>query len=605
MFIETVQNNGNTYLRLVQSVRVKNKDGVSVSGKKVIFNIGPLKKYDDGKPDYVIRLKKSFKDGKPLITSLLPFCTGENSNNKIYRFSVQAGNNDCIGHTKVYSNVLIEKILEEIGLKSLFSSLKYQNSPQFDLYSHIKYLVQNNVLNLSDLSYTSNNSDFFDNSPNSIDSEQIYDTLYLISQHKEKVIKRINSNLTKHSNNGSTLYYDVTNFYQKSKSQYENVIGDTGTSDEKSIGTNPNRKVKPIVQVGLFMNDDGIPIAVESFPEDKMEHIILEPIIDRDINGLGYSRFVKVSNQEVSRNSILSNLIESGNGYILNKSLMNCSFDEQQWAYDNNNYSFASPDFKYKTKTVVRNYTDENGKSSSIEERVIVYWSKHDEDNSVFEYQKLLDFLDILEDSPVQLKSTAFQTQLLKNLSKNNQEKYRTNNTAKTYSSVWDYFDLEKLSNFRNSLGYHQIITSELTMDPLDVIDKYQGITHIEDQFRIMCNNLKSRPIYEQTTECIDAHLLICMITLVVLRLIQKRIIDINNNTEYSPSKNIGMSIERIKRALGKWKIDELPCSLYRFIDIDDPDLMSILNAFDISIPKQLFDKTELRKLKKSLNFQL
>ena len=78
MFVESVQNNGNTYLRLVKSVRVKNKDGLKVSSKQVVLNIGPLSRFDDGQPDYVERLKKSFKAGNPLIPSLLPYCTGDN-----------------------------------------------------------------------------------------------------------------------------------------------------------------------------------------------------------------------------------------------------------------------------------------------------------------------------------------------------------------------------------------------------------------------------------------------------------------------------------------------------------------------------------------------
>ena len=71
MFIEVVQNNGNKYLRLVQSVRVTNKSGYKVSQKKVIKNIGPLSRYYDGQPDYVGRLKASFKSGALLIPSLL------------------------------------------------------------------------------------------------------------------------------------------------------------------------------------------------------------------------------------------------------------------------------------------------------------------------------------------------------------------------------------------------------------------------------------------------------------------------------------------------------------------------------------------------------
>ena len=96
MFVECVKNNGVPYLRLVQGVRVKNKDGYKVTSKKVVFSIGPLSRFDDGQPDYVERLKKSFKAGTPLIPSLLPYCTGENKSPEIYRFSINEGSPDCL-----------------------------------------------------------------------------------------------------------------------------------------------------------------------------------------------------------------------------------------------------------------------------------------------------------------------------------------------------------------------------------------------------------------------------------------------------------------------------------------------------------------------------
>ena len=99
MFVEAVQNNGNTYLRLVESVRIRNKDGYKVSSKKVIMNIGPLSRFDDGQPDYVERLKKSFKAGNPLIPALLPYCS-ENKAIETYRFSINEGSPDCFGHRR-------------------------------------------------------------------------------------------------------------------------------------------------------------------------------------------------------------------------------------------------------------------------------------------------------------------------------------------------------------------------------------------------------------------------------------------------------------------------------------------------------------------------
>ena len=137
MFVEVVQNNGNKYIRLVQSVRVTNKSGYKVSQKKVIKNIGPLDRFDDGQPDYVERLKKSFKAGDPLIPDLLPFCT-ENCHTETYRFSIRGGSPDCFGHPKLFSHLLLERILEELGLNTFFrlcqtAYLRQDPQPRFQM----------------------------------------------------------------------------------------------------------------------------------------------------------------------------------------------------------------------------------------------------------------------------------------------------------------------------------------------------------------------------------------------------------------------------------------------------------------------------------------
>lgn len=72
-------------------------------------------------------------------------------------------------------------------------------------------------------------------------------------------------------------------------------------------------------------------------------------------------------------------------------------------------------------------------------------------------------------------------------------------------------------------MGYYQIRTSEVDMDDREVIDKYHGLSRIENQFEELKGPLETRPIYVKTKEHIHAHLLICMIALVMLRLIQRK----------------------------------------------------------------------------------
>lgn len=139
-------------------------------------------------------------------------------------------------------------------------------------------------------------------------------------------------------------------------------------------------------------------------------------------------------------------------------------------------------------------------------------------------------------------------------------------------------------------------------MDTQEIIDKYHGLTQIEYQFEIMKSNLETRPIYVRTPKHVTAHLLICMIALLIMRLIQKRIVYSGQvKVDEDAYWSTGLNGERIQQALNKWKVDRLPGELYRFMDVDDPDLQLILKAFNIEIPKKLYTRTELKAIKKAL----
>ena len=166
-------------------------------------------------------------------------------------------------------------------------------------------------------------------------------------------------------------------------------------------------------------------------------------------------------------------------------------------------------------------------------------------------------------------------------------------------SKIRSFVDFDKVAEYRKSLGYYQIITSELTMDAQEVIEKYHGLTQIEDQFRVMKGDLDTRPLYVRTPEHVTAHLLVCMISLILLRIIQKRLKD-SGVVQPDPDAywSGGMSAARIQTALNKWKVDTLPSDLYRFMDVDDPDLKRILDAFGIRIPVKLYRRAELKHIK-------
>lgn len=606
MFIETIKNNGKPYLRLVHAIRKPNKNGDMVSTKNVILNIGPLDRFDDGQPHYIERLKKSFKSGNPLIAELKPYCS-ENRSVEKYSFSFTQGSPDCFGHPKIFSYILLEKMLEELGLNTFFSSYKAFTKIKFDVYGFAKLLLFGRILNpASKYATTEQNNDYFEPIlSDDFNKDNVYDTLTFIFENKDKIIRRLNTNLVKKANRSpEIIYYDVTNFYFEIERPDEDILDENGDVLEKGLrkkGVSKEERKLPIVQMGLFMDDSGIPIAIESFPGNTLDHLTLRPSLKKNIDNLDYARFLLIADRGICNYMNLLSVLDAGNGYIVSKSLLKSTMKEQQWAYCDDDYIQTNENFKYKSRIVTRKVKDENGNQRTVEEKVVVYWSKKFHDRSEYENKSFLDFLEKLEKSPANFRITALQAKSLKKFFKKDCVNTKTGELIHS-NSIKPMIDFDKIEEYKKSMGYYQIVSSELSMDSLEIIEKYHGLTQIEDQFRVMKSDLETRPIYVRTKEHIEAHLLICMISLIMLRLIQKRILSSGLiKPDINAYWNSGLNAARIQNALNKWKVDLLPEEYYRFMDIDDPDLKLILDAFDIQIPAKLYRRGELKSIKSNL----
>lgn len=606
MFVECIKNNGIPYLRLVEGIRVTNKNGDRTSQKKLILSIGPLSRFDDGQSDYVERLKKSFKAGNPLIPELLPYCEEKRLVEK-FPFSFTEGSPDCFGHPKIFSHIIFEKILEELGINTFFSSYKGFTKIKYDVYGFTKLLIFGRLLNpTSKCATVQQNQDYFEPILEAgFNSDNVYDTLTFIAKNKDKIIRRLNTNLVKKAHRSpQVIYYDVTNFYFETEEPDDDLLDEDGNVLEKGIrkfGVCKEERKLPIVQMGLFMDDTGIPIAIESFPGNTLDHLTLRPSLKKNIDDLEFSRFILIADRGICSYMNLLHVLDAGNGYIVSKSLLKSTKEEQAWAYNDTDYSYISQNFKYKSRILKRTVKDENGRKRSVEEKVVVYWSKKFHDRCVYENKKFLEFLDKLEQSPENFRITALQSKSLKKFMKKDCVNSKTGELIDS-SELKPLIDFDKINEYKRSMGYYQIVSSELTMDSLEIIEKYHGLTQIEDQFRIMKSDFETRPLFVRTKEHIEAHLMICMLSLIIMRIIQKRIvqsglIEIDSDSYWST----GLNAHRIQEALNKWKIDLLPGDYYRFMDVDNPDLKLILDAFEIKIPAKLYRRSELKSIKTNL----
>lgn len=337
------------------------------------------------------------------------------------------------------------------------------------------------------------------------------------------------------------------------------------------------------------------------FLGNTLDHLTLRPALKNNIDNLEFSRFILISDRGIFQYRNLLNLVQSGNGYIVAKSLLKSTQKERDWTYDDADYVKVSEDFKYKSRVVKRTIKDEDNNKHTIEEKVVVYWSKKFQERAEKENKSFLDFIKKLQDAPGNFRLTALQNKSIRKFLK---KEYVNKNTGEILNSseIKPMLDYDKIKAYTKSLGYYQIVTSELNMEESEVIDKYHGLTQIEEQFRTMKSTLETRPIYVRTPEHIEAHLLICLIALIILRIIQKKIIA-SNQIPISEDMywTTGINGNRIQDALNKWQVDLMPNELYRFMNVDDKDLKIILNAFEINIPKKLFTLGELKSIKTNI----
>lgn len=232
----------------------------------------------------------------------------------------------------------------------------------------------------------------------------------------------------------------------------------------------------------------------------------------------------------------------------------------------------------------------------------MVYWSRAFYNRERHENESFLTFIEKLKANPNGFRITAAQSRSLQKFCKKellNKETGEVLDSGKLLAMIDD----EKLTEFNELMGYYQIVTSELDLPDREVIDRYHGLTRIEDQFREMKGTLETRPIFVRTPEHIQAHMMICFMALTMLRVMQYRVKK-SLPPEYGKDLNwtYGLPGERLSKALLDWNTDQLSEAYYRLSGYDSEDLKLLLSALGVTIPVRLFTVGELQNLKSSVS---
>ena len=605
MTIERVINHGIAYLRLTASLGLKKVGGRVVQRRKVVLSLGPMSRHDDGKPDYLRRLRESYRAGRPLIRELEPYVDGAAKGKVTVTFN--AGDPTCLGKPRRMAATILDPVFNALGLDELFASVKFSSKIGYDLTGIVRLLTYGRLLDPASKSATMGQNDrYYRPLVSSTNDDNVYDALDVIQRNAKRIVRRMNTCVTRGTGRSpKAVFYDVTNFFFETPRPDPDTTDADGNVIEKGLrkmGVSKESRRQPIVQLGLFLDDEGIPISFGMFPGNTLDHHTLRPAMEKTVDSLGLKRFVLVADRGMYSGTNMCHVTDAGNGYIVAKSLRKSTKQEIAWAVSPEGYDFSDEKFRCKSRIVERTVTLPDKKKRKIKEKVVVYWSRHFYERELHENASFLSFVEKLKANPGGFRITAAQSQSLRRFLRKDVLDRKTGNVLDG-TKLAAMVDDEKLSEFNELFGYYQIATSELDMPDREVIDKYHGLTQIEDQFREMKSTLETRPVYVRTREHVEAHLMICFIALTMMRLIQRKtkaVLGPESGEELDWT--YGLPGARLANALREWQVTELPGDYYQMLNASDGDIVTLFKAFGIDVPAKIYTKGDLREVKSAID---
>lgn len=543
-----------------------------------------------------------------MIASLKPYCSEPLVPSEHGLAEAEDIFSRSFAHPRYCAQILLDPIFKSLGLAELMASIKHNSKINYDLVDYVRLLIYGRILEpASKLATVHENETFY--TPIVSDDPyfyHVYDTLDVIYKNRVKIMQRMNSAICKGmGRDTSLLFYDVTNFYFEIGDPDPDVEDENGNFVEKGIrqkGVSKEHRTEPIVQMSMFLDNSGIPVAMNIFPGNTLDHQTVVPTYDDVVSRLGFKgKFIFIADKGICTGPIMCRLLDDGNRYIISKSLKKSLQEDREWAIDQTGYTVVDKNFKYKSRVITVRAKDQEGNKRQLKQKTVVYWSKHFYDRDVAEHQSFLEFIKKLKESPESFRVTKAQAGSLKRfISKEvlNKETGEVFDSRKLLAMI----DEKKLEEFTSLMGYYQIRTSEVDMDDREIIDKYHGLSRIENQFEELKGPLETRPVYVKTKEHIHAHLLLCMIALTMIRLIQRKYL-LKNPPASNDTREwtYGLSGKRVQKALQKWKVIPMRAESYWFADVDDTDLKMILDSYNMQIPLRLYTDGELKRMKKQI----
>ena len=313
--------------------------------------------------------------------------------------------------------------------------------------------------------------------------------------------------------NDKVLYYDCSNYYFEIEQE----------DGSKKYGKSKEHRPNPIIQMGLFMDGDGIPLAFSLFPGNANEQTSLKPLEKKVLGEFGCQKFIYCSDAGLASEDIRAFNHMGERSYIVTQSIKKLKKEEKEWVLNKQGFKRVSDDTPVDISKLPEDdtglyYKDEPYTTKKLHQRLIITYSpkyalyqKSIREKQVERAQKMLD-----------------SGNTKKNRKNPNDPARFIGTTAATkdgeIADIQHYLDESKIEDEARYDGLYAVCTDLLDDEVSEILKVSEGRWQIEECFRIMKTDFSARPVYLQNENRIKAHFLICFLALTIYRFLEKKL---------------------------------------------------------------------------------
>lgn len=497
---------------------------------------------------------------------------------------------------------------QDLDISSVLKDKQYSTKIEYSLSKACELLIYSRILNPGSIKYTyEHKNQFFE--PFDLSLDDLYRSLKPMLDCKEDIFKSIWDNTKdKYNRDASTSFYDCTNYYFEIEYDDEDIKDDNGNTIKKGIrkrGPEKNHRPDPIVEMGLLLDKQGIPISYNIFPGNTSEKETLVPEIHNIKRRHDIDKVIVVADRGLNCSENMYKLSgldldkENRDGYVYGQSIRGADQEFKDWVLKNDYIIDKIFDddgneiiFKHKSRIYPKKMyvtRDDKGLTKSgntkkqtitVDQKQMVYYSQKYADKQRRDRQMVIEKAkDLIKNPGSYSRATSYGAAGYVNNIKFDKE------TGVVSDSSNLSLNLDKIKEEEKLDGYYSIVTSEENLTDLELRNIYKGLAKIEETFKITKSEFDARPINVRLEDHIDAHFLICFISLVIIRLLQY---DINNK----------YTIKDILEKMKNFRVTHETGNLYKFIGYK-PEIQYLNRKLNIEMDKKYDTRENIKKILK------